>query len=142
MVSTVSDSTEDQAGLQLDPDDLSQEELDAIRDPNNAANPHAIRAKEKAQRRAAKERAALDARIHLYLRGSMQYQEGREFLTWLLFDVAGLMRQPVNVEMDTNRMLFAQGARGVALALQAMAVRADADTYAAMLAERLKTDAV
>ena len=121
-----------------DPVDLTPEEIEALADPHNAANPVAVRAKRKTKALIDKKQRERDAKRQLFARLALSTEEGREFFAWLLLDVLGLMRQEVNVSKDKDTMLFLAGARAGALALQETLLRSDRLQYMAMLAEFLE----
>jgi hypothetical protein len=119
------------------PEELTPEEIEALTDPNNAANPVAVRAKAKSRKALEKLERERNERIQKVLYGLLTIVEGREFLCWLMLDVLGLYRKSVMLDMDKDRMLFLEGSRTAAVDLHAMLLRSDAKQYMAMLAEKL-----
>jgi hypothetical protein len=143
----VSDDVEDPGGAQPgdtqflgdtpDPNALTAEEFEALADPNNAANPAAVRAKKKQSAAQVKLDRERNVRIQRVLGAMLDYAEGREFLCWLLLDVLGLFRKSTFVDMDKDRMLFLEGSRTAAVDLHQMLLRSDANQYMDMLAKKL-----
>ncbi len=108
--------------------DLTPEEQDALANPDNAANPIAIRGKRKKIEDA--------ERVHNeVLSALLGVPNGREWLAHVLFEICGVFATTENAAFDTNGMHFREGARQVGLHLHKSMLRADAKLYMVLMSE-------
>lgn len=106
------------------------EAIEAEYDPDNAANPLAVRTKARLQK--ARERERL-----LGLKTLLNTVPGRAWFMEVLLDHCQLMGATENAAYDSNALHFREGARAVGLELQRMALRADEQLYMVALQEHL-----
>lgn len=99
--------------------------------PYNAADRRAVKAKARTQKE--QERDCKDV-----MNALLSQANGRAFLAWLMLELGGLHAPTENAAYDTNACHFREGARGVALALHALALRTNRDRYMLLLTEHLE----
>lgn len=98
---------------------------------HNAADREQVKAQEKSAKR------QRDLRRET-IKAIMQHANGREFLAWLIFDVAVLNSPLAASSFNPEVVHFFAGRRQVGLDLQHEALQADRNGYMLMLQEHLK----
>jgi hypothetical protein len=112
-----------------EPEDFrTDEEIEAERDPNNAGNPLAVRAKTKAAQQ-------IDRTIDEVLRVLLTTKEGRLFVAYIVLDLGKLTETAENAAYDSNALHFREGARAMAAVLHNKALRISPTQYMELMAE-------
>lgn len=114
-----------------EPDDLTPEEIEAARAPDNAANELAIKRK----RGRHKDRAQREAQAAAAL---LSTPSGRLLLRTIIFDICGVDMEIINAAYDPGGMHYRAGARRVGLELKALFAAANVDNFVVLLAEQLR----
>lgn len=122
-------------GMTTEELELTQEEIEADRSPDNAGNPVAVSRKKKAAKGVEKSRKEL-------LSSLLATSTGRDLFRFLIFELCGIHATTENAAYDTNGMHYREGARQVGYVMQKMCIDANAAQYATLFKEHITKDAV
>ena len=110
--------------------DLTPEEIEAQRAPDNAANPIAVSTKKKeAKLRQARELEAMSDLLATV--------NGRLLLRTILFTTCAIDSEVVNAAYDANGLHWKMGARSAGLLIRARCIAANREQFARLLVEEM-----